>query len=50
MCKICLNGFTMNDQNECNAPYTLVKNNKCELCKEGTYFDKGSCESISFLK
>ena len=35
---------------ECNAPYALVENNKCELCEEGTYFDKGSCKSIYLLK
>jgi len=34
--------------NECNVPYQLMGNNKCQLCEEGTYFDKGSCKSISF--
>jgi len=35
--------------NGCNTPFTLVENNKCQLCKEGTYFKEGSCESISFF-
>jgi len=35
--------------NRCNPPFTLIGNNKCQLCEEGTYFADGSCESISFL-
>jgi len=37
--------------NKCNAPYTLIENNECQLCEEGTYYneDDESCASISFL-
>ena len=69
-CKVCLDGFALNGQNECkpttclvancalcddgstcnecNAPYQLIRNKECRLCEEGTYFDNGFCESISF--
>ena len=35
--------------NKCNAPYALNEDNECQLCEEGTYFDDGFCESITFL-
>jgi len=37
---------------ECNAPFALNENNECQLCEEGTFYNKNdkSCEGISFLK
>jgi len=35
---------------ECNAPFALNQDNKCQLCEEGTYFADKSCKGISFLK
>jgi len=45
-CASCDNDSTCN---ECNAPYAFNQDDECQLCEEGTYFDKGSCASILFF-
>jgi len=47
-CATCLDDLTCI---KCNVPYTLIQDQECHLCEEGTYFneDAESCSSISIF-